>query len=102
MEKGRIPPHLLIPLLGALVLVLSFFVSQQRIRENRRHRVEDRIGSMARLVTARQTYREIFYSKDKRWGVFSKQYLFSVVFNAEAGVDMDDTSSMSTMPGRRG
>jgi hypothetical protein len=83
--KGKIPYifigvslFLLVSIMGSLMLMDNF----------RRVQREDEIRTMARLITARQTYREVIYSR-KTIFIVDKRVLFAADFTVEAGVDLE-------------
>ena len=84
--KRRIIPSLLI-----IAVLLCGFVSAFAVRNaiawKRLERFEDEICAMARLVTARQVYREVIYS-EKKILISEKRVLFSVLFTVDAGFDL--------------
>jgi hypothetical protein len=51
--------------------------------------IEDRVQRMEQLVTARQTYREVIYT-EKKLLLADKRVLFSLIFNVEAGVRLEN------------
>jgi hypothetical protein len=76
--------------LGIMGISVYFLI----YRANREHTqrlelIEDRVQRMEQLVTARQTYREVIYT-EKKLLLADKRVLFSLIFNVEAGVRLEN------------
>ncbi|MDC7224619.1 MAG: DUF4230 domain-containing protein [Spirochaetales bacterium] len=89
MERKRIGTIYLISILiFSLVIPLAIGMGANRMEIHRLKRLESEIQSMARLITARQTYRDVIYSEKSKI-LTDKRLLFSVAFTLDAGVDLE-------------
>lgn len=93
-------------LLGATVMVclvtLLVILGMRKAvlsREGELADLENRVRRMDRLVTARQTYREVFYREVKGF-LTDKRVLFSVLIDVEAGIDLGKCR-VESLPGDR-
>jgi hypothetical protein len=85
MITGRTLPIVFLSLI-ILMLVLTGTLARSRER-TRLDTLEEKISLQSRLVTARETYREVIYSESST--LFTdKKLLFSADFTVEAGVDL--------------
>ncbi|MBN2627863.1 MAG: DUF4230 domain-containing protein [Spirochaetales bacterium] len=85
MDKRR---TLSIALLSLMAFVLIFTGTLIGTEERARlDTLEEKISLQSHLVTARQTYREVIYTKITA-GPMAKELLFSADFAVEAGVDL--------------
>ena len=74
----------------ALFTTAVFFYRQSRYQSLQTlEQLEDRVQRMERLITARQTYREVIYTERKLL-LSDKRVLFSLIFTVEAGFKLEN------------
>lgn len=84
--------NLIIPLVIILPLLIFFPVKNYMATKSRDITVLNQIEEIKELITARQIYREIIYSKETKdilWiPILNKEFLISLDYNITAGIDI--------------